>query len=434
VTILRARQNSEGAFGFWAANSHVSGFQSAYAIHFLTEAKERRLGVPDDLLANGLRYLTSLAEREPDNINQARESAYAIYLLTRNGQVTTRYLTALHKRLDEIAKETWRKDLTGLLLAGTYKQLKLERDAGRLLDKVRLGDPQQIDYGVMYDNLVRDSLYVYLIARHFPERLPSISGDNLKHVVDPVIKGTYNTLSSAYTILALDAYVKAVGNPQASELQFIEMLEKGTRPLPNSGGLFPTANLGETARGVRIATKGKQAVFYQLTEAGFDKALPKEAIKQRIEVQREFRDANGKVVTGATLGEELTVHVKVRAVGKEQLYNVAVVDLLPGGFEPVLEQREPAESSDEGDGEYSEEGEGGDSSDGGYVGWPEYVDTREDRVIIFGSIGPNVQEYLYRVRPTNRGTYIVPPAFAEGMYDRGIHARGTGASIEVKAP
>jgi len=56
---------------------------------------------------------------------------------------------------------------------------------------------------------------------------------------------------------------------------------------------------------------------------------------------------------------------------------------------------------------------------------------REDRAVFFGTIGPSVREIVYRIKPTNRGVFIVPPVFAEAMYDRAIKARGLAEKITV---
>ena len=44
---------------------------------------------------------------------------------------------------------------------------------------------------------------------------------------------------------------------------------------------------------------------------------------------------DGKVVTEASLGDELEVHLKLRSVNVGSLSNVAIVDLMPGGFDVV---------------------------------------------------------------------------------------------------
>jgi alpha-2-macroglobulin len=45
-----------------------------------------------------------------------------------------------------------------------------------------------------------------------------------------------------------------------------------------------------------------------------------------------------------------------------------------------------------------------------------------------------VQEVIYRIKATNIGTYTVPPAYGEAMYDRNVVARSIAGNIEVVKP
>jgi uncharacterized protein YfaS (alpha-2-macroglobulin family) len=65
---------------------------------------------------------------------------------------------------------------------------------------------------------------------------------------------------------------------------------------------------------------------------------------------------------------------------------------------------------------------------------PSHVDVREDRLIIYGDAGKNVGTFVYRVRANNAGTYQVPPAFAEGMYNRTVVGLSRAATLEVVKP
>ena len=56
---------------------------------------------------------------------------------------------------------------------------------------------------------------------------------------------------------------------------------------------------------------------------------------------------------------------------------------------------------------------------------------RDDRVVIYGTAVRNAQEFVYRIRATNAGTFIVPPAYGESLYDRTVQARSLGGKIEV---
>jgi hypothetical protein len=459
ISVLRARQNADGAFGFWAANSHVSDYQSVYALHFLTEAKERGFAVQPEPVKQGLGYLKMLAQQESDSLAKARTRSYALYILTRNNVVTTNYIDAMREQLDN-AKETkkWKKDITAAYLAASYKLLKLDSKADELIASIRMGQEVEPDYDHFYDGLAQDSQYLYLLAKHFPERFKKLSQEEIVCVtciVNAVSRGAYNTLSSAYAILAMDAYAEKVGSTAVADIKIKELLEKGMKDLSLPKGLFPHASFSPETKKVRVESQSGYPVFYQVTVAGFDKNLPQKELKEGIEVQREYRDLKGNVITKTPIGTEIEVHVKIRAIKAKHYSNVAIVDLLPGGFEVVIEKSRPASApvkmreqrqeqpeGDEGEPQEMEQGENQESESvqrwESPIGteqstWqPEFVDIREDRVVLFGSVESKAQEFVYRIKATNKGTFTIPPAFAESMYDRTVRAMTLAGSMEVE--
>jgi uncharacterized protein YfaS (alpha-2-macroglobulin family) len=448
---LRTRQNEEGAFGLWAANSYAPTLPSVYALHFLTEAKERGFAVPQDLLNRGLTWLGVLTARTPSDLTQARHMAYAQYVLTRSGKVSSQSVASLRLWLDTNASEQWPRDLTAAYLAATYKLLKQDKEAEAALEGVRLGTPQEADYGALYDGLVYDAQVLYLLSRHFPERLAAVTGDMLVAMARPISEERFNTLSSAYAILGLDAYAQALGaqgTPSRGGVAVLEKVADSFRPLTLPEGLFPRVVFSEQASAVRVEGSADAPLFFQVTQAGYDLELPTQPIVQKLEVQRELRALDGKVVTEVPLGGEVEVHLKLRALG-DTVSHVAITDLLPGGFEVVME-KPAAASSEASEPPSSDEGEEAERTyqepqpvAGGWVSpvgadrssfSPEYVDIREDRVVLYGQVGSSVTEYIYRIKATNTGQFVMPPAFAEGMYDRSVRARSQGSKVAVLAP
>ena len=75
----------------------------------------------------------------------------------------------------------------------------------------------------------------------------------------------------------------------------------------------------------------------QVTEGGFDIHPPEKEIKRKLEVQREFRNEKGETIVKAALGEVITARIKIRTIEPKGCHNVAIVDLLPAGFEVVLD-------------------------------------------------------------------------------------------------
>ncbi|MBI2891512.1 MAG: alpha-2-macroglobulin family protein [Nitrospirae bacterium] len=419
MRILSARQNAEGAFGFWAANSHVSPFQTVYALLFLTEARERGHPAADDMLTRGYPYLESLAREEPETLPDARGRAFAIYLLARGARVVTTEANTLRNWLEKNHRNAWEKDLTGVLLAATYKLLKIEGQAESLIKESRLGDLQEADYESYYDGLLRDAGYLFVLSRHFPERLRSLSADDLLKLAEPITQERFSTISAGMAILALDAYTSAVGAPRPDAIALTEIHENGRSvPVSLPEGLFPKAAFSPEAVKLHLKTTDRSLIFYQAVQAGFEIGLPPVKITNGIEIHREIRAPGGIETDSTRLGNELEVRLKIRSLDDRVHADVAVVDLLPGGFEVKLDPEDGVEKG-------LRIGVRGTS-------WrPDYADVREDRVLLFGTVPGRTSEFVYRIGATNKGTYVVPPVFAEAMYDRSVRARGLAGKIVV---
>ena len=424
LAILRGRQNDEGAFGFWSAGSFVSSFQTVYAMHFLTEVAERRAAPVGELLSSGREYLRALGSGESSSLAEVRVRAYALYVLARNHELASDVVAELRGALDADKRLKWREDVTALYLAATYALMRDRPHALELLAApAKAGKEAEHDDEVFYDRQVYLAQYLYLVAKHFPERLDAIEGPLVDALAKGIEEGQYNTISSAYTILALDAYAQALGDQGADALAGASVAEvrsdKDVRPLTLAmGGLAPSVAFAPETAKVRVTSTGDRPVYYQVTTAGFDTAAPPEVIKNGLEVIREYRGEGGGALTEVPLGDTIEVHLKVRSLGERELANVALVDLLPGGFDVVLEG-------------------GADASPVGRIAtsassWDAtYADVREDRVIFFGFVGSSVREIVYKIRATTRGKFTVPPAYGEAMYERAVQARSTAAVITV---
>ncbi|HKV69700.1 MAG TPA: alpha-2-macroglobulin family protein, partial [Gemmatimonadales bacterium] len=450
VDMLRSRQNEEGAYGLWAANAHVDPYVSVYAQHFLLDARERGFAVPPEVLANGWRYLIHLASTEGNSLAEERVRAYAIYLLTRSGIVTTGFATALDRRVRTNYANQWNQDLTAAFLASTYQLLKQEGLAATIMDGVHFQPARVPAYEDYDDALTHDAMLLYLLSRHFPSRLPALQAQAIAGIVGPIQSGAFNSLSSASAILGLDAYVTAAGPQAAGRFTLTETMPDGSRhPLVLSAGTFPEASITRGARKVTFGSEAPGPAFYLLNQSGFDRTVPAKPLTQGLEVLREYTDMSGAPVSSVNLGDEIQVHLKFRALGKTWGSSVALVDLLPGGFEivedgaraqqPAVVMPPPPDSTNAGEADGGEgDAEGGEGAwtppFGQVVGnWsPEYVEAREDRVVVYGYAQQAVQEFVYTVKATAAGSFAVPPAFGEGMYDRGVRAWSQSGRMVVK--
>jgi len=166
-------------------------------------------------------------------------------------------------------------------------------------------------------------------------------------------------------------------------------------------------------------------LFYAWAESGYERGLPDKATGQGMEILHEVLNDKGQPITEAKLGDEVTVRVRVRSLERSSIPQVALVDILPGGLEPVQRAVDETEQSDEPLWKRRLGGSGSWSLD--------FADVREDRVLFFGTVSNSMMEISYKARATNVGEFAMPAAYGEAMYERRLFARSAGGRFTVKA-
>lgn len=434
IAVLRSRQNAEGGFGLWSASVEADEYASVYAIHMLIEARDRGYTVPPELISKSNSWLVQLASSPAKDLHDVRTRAYAAYLLTRQGTVTATYLAALRETLDKkypiTNTSSWQKDSIAVFLAASYKMMKDEKQAAKLMDEPlaqleKRGEPYR--YERYYDPTIRDAQTLFIASRHFPERAKKLDFATLGSMVKTIQDGRFNTHSAAYVILALDAYATQIEGKVAGKMSVAEIGKDGkSTPLALPQNLIPRVPFSINTAKLKFGNDANLTTYFAVAESGFDKLPPMTELKSGMEIIREYVDAEGKPVTSVKVGQELFVRLKFRTIGRDVVPNVALVDLLPGGFEPVLNPIDAPNVQP--------------VKKGGFVnrlgnvgGWNvDYADVREERVVLYGSVNAQIAEYRYRIRATNVGTFVVPPAYGESLYERDVQARSLPGRIVVE--
>jgi len=408
IRILRERQLQDGSFSLWPGGGSTAVYPSIYAMHFLIEAKDLGYSVPKDLVNRGKGYLLDYVQT-PGHLTETLYRANAIYLLTRLGVVTTNYLTDLHESFKgEILPE---ETLSASYMAATYKILQKDYAADKLISEYMIGDSHRKNIDVYHSLLAQDAQYLYLLAKHFEVKAKKLSDEYLLGLTEKIFKGEYNTISSAYSILALSAYSKLVLKNEINEnIVFSSLHKDGSKSILKSElKPFLTADYALDTQEVKV--EGEKPLYFLNVQSGFDLDLPIRTMKEGVEIYRDFLDDKGNKVTSYEQGAEITVRLKIRVLGDKELTNIAVIDLLPGGFE-VIRNSIPSTARD---------------------GDADYINVREDRVIFYGTFDSTVSELSYKVKLTSAGDFVIPPAYAESMYDRSIRAISEVGRFKVTA-
>jgi uncharacterized protein YfaS (alpha-2-macroglobulin family) len=344
--------------------------------------------------------------------------------------------------LERDQPKAWREDLAGLLVAASYSGLQQTAAAAPLARRHReianevakpwsqFTEAERVAlysrwaYGDYYDPFGAQAWRLYLLGKHFPDQRRLLNAEATTRLLASVNEQGLNSLNSALAVLALDA----VGGETAAPVRFEQEWRGGKAAFGESKDGVLAGPFRADATRLMVMPEAGKTVWVARTEAGFDRAPPPAVQDQGLEVQRDFLDEAGKPTTTVEQGKALTVRLRVRGSGWD---NVAILDLLPGGFEAVLVPPTAPEGAAQGAAQPAAP----------VLALPEstfrpvHEEIREDRLVLYGSVSNTMQEFRYRVRATATGTFQVPPIFAEHMYRNGVIARGGPAgTLTVTEP
>lgn len=386
VTKLAERQANDGGVAMWSYGYNYSNeYISLYAYDFLTMAKSRNFNVPQGMLNKLETYVKSVAGRDPRSVSDVAVSQ-AIYLLTRNGEVTTNYLVNAEKEYKAQSKKWRDNNLAATYLASSYHLLKNDDKARGALGKYKFGNDQ-----------VEDSKYIALMSQYFPEDIKSLDKEIVKALLEPLKKGRYTTSSSSNALFALLNYKYDKKKDKKIEFKDIDATYDA----------FARANVSSENKLIEVKLDEKGGFYYVLREQGFTRETLQKAKSNFVEVSKEFKNDKGETITKAKIGDEVTVVIKARTVKKDSVNNMAITDLFAGPFEFVLDSMNSSSSLDNFEG-------------------------REDRALIYLSLNKNMSTISYKVKAIAKGKFVVPPVFAEALYDTDVKANGKGSIFVVE--
>jgi uncharacterized protein YfaS (alpha-2-macroglobulin family) len=409
IGILQARMKENGNIGIWTSRSSDDPLLTIYAAHFLTEAKNAGYYVPLSVMDKILQACRSIAGGSGNSLCNLKNRAYAIYILTLNEIVTTPLIESLKKDMDR--REEADTGFAGLYLAGSYALLQKNAEASAQLGKIKRAMARDDSFRYI-DDLMYHSVYLNILAKHFPQRLRDVSESMLVDMSAQLESQSYTTLSANYALMAVNSYMKAVPTAQTGNFAVLEILKDTQRRQLKPAGttLFSVPFSAEAAK-IGLENKDNLNLFYQITAAGFDRETPKAEIKNGIEVYREFLDESGKTVSSVKVGDIVTVKLNFRSLSNREYRDVAIVDLTPAGLETDTNSIRQASRGS---------------------GWtPDYVDIREDRIVVYGTVNSRVSSFSYTARAINAGSFTAPPLFAEAMYDKSVWALRPQPAIKV---
>lgn len=440
-------QTPSGGYAFWPGDSEASGLASAYALEVLAEAKRAGQPVRDEALTGLLRYVRRFLSGEgiprwwTPEMTFAAQSRAALSL-ARADRGDAAFNTRMWDRRDGLPMFGRAQLLEAIARTGggdaRTRALTQDLEAALHIEATRaaLVEPKRDRWGALWygDDLPTAALVrAWMVSSPDHPLLPRL----VNHLVKARSKGRWsNTYTTAEALSALSAYV--------------ERFETGAvkADIRLAGAPLLTADLGlggqrstfvpmESLKPGELLLHAEGGRLYYETRLAYgrEELPPRDegfTLNRTYEVL-EGTGSGGQVAPGAL------VRVTLRVVTPIDRSNVALVDWLPAGLEPVdtsftTTARALGGGADTG----RHRSDTGSADDDEPILWSSWIFNRrelhDDHVVLFSDhmpAGIHVQTYL--ARATTPGDYAHPAATVEEMYAPETFGRTSSGRFTVGA-
>jgi uncharacterized protein YfaS (alpha-2-macroglobulin family) len=402
VNRLAAIQTPSGGFSFWPNGQDIYEWGSAYAAHFLTEAKDE-VELPHGLLADALgylrNYLSSATAPPGGEAYLLSAKAYALYVLALNGEYQAGWINSLAERAPRHTPST------AIFLAAA-KSLKAgdSKDLNELDFKPKKPEDAKGNLSQYRSSLETQARNAALLLLAYTAVDPgSPRARELAEIVakDGAEGRWASTQENAMAAFSLANFIKKTkaAKPYKARLTSSagDTLGEATEKdmVTFKGPELFSALTGPLT--VTVAGEGRPWISFTVSGVPLEPPAPLSEglyLEKTWEVDDEIYDLSAKdepLNIRLARGQKIVATLTLSAL--EPLQNVALVDPLPGGLEIV----NPKVDDEEGPSAQAE--------------------AREDRlVMIIRELGTGKVSVKYVLRAVTAGNFVLPPTVAEGMY------------------
>lgn len=418
ISKLYTMQLYNGGLTYWPGHGSESWWGTAYATHFLMEAKKAGYAVNESVLNNLLGYL-KMKLKDKETIpyyygnNGYRKIAprmvpYSLYILAMAGQPqlsTMNYYKAHTDLLSEDGK---------YLLAAAYA---LAGDPNKyreiLPGQFTADNSKQATGGSFYSDVRDEALALNVLLEVDPDN-PQV-GIMAQHVSGYLKNRRYlNTQERSFGFLALGKVARRSADNNASGT--VSVNGKQVAELKGRSITLDTEALKGEA--VKLKVEGEGELYYFWETQGLSESGSYKEEDSYLKVRKSFFTQEGR---SADLGQVkqndlIIVEVKIEGTTSRRIENVAITDMLPAGFE--IENSRITEVQT--------------------INWikeksiPDYMDIRDDRITFFTTVMNKERKFYYMVRAVTKGTYQMGPVGADAMYNGEYHSYSGDATVIVK--
>lgn len=417
---LENMQLYNGALAYWSGGTYESWWGSAYAGHFLLEAKKAGFDVQDDVLNNLLKYLSGKAKEKSTtdyvtwNGNRRtvkkiaqKEIVYSLYVLALagKGDISTMnyYKARPHLLSDDMV----------YMLAGAYALMDKWNAYHDMIPKKFTPEKTERQTGGTFDSEMRANaimLNVLLEVDPKNEQIPLM----IKHLSQNA-KYLYSTQERSFFFLAMG---KAASKSDADDIK-VDVVVDGKTLKTFTGADFTIEEPALNNAKVILNASGSGEVYYFWNTEGIKVNEPVKESDSYMIVRRNYYDyRTGQQIENDNFRQGQLIVCKISLNGRgRNAENIVITDMIPAGFEIEnprlnLSADMPFQSPN-----------------------PinvQHMDIRDDRLLLFTDLqGEQTKTFYYMLRVVNKGIFKLPVIGAEAMYDPEFHSYNGAGIIEV---
>ncbi|WP_374383616.1 MG2 domain-containing protein [Dongia sp.] len=407
------RQRSDGLFGLWTSFSPPENWLSAFAMDFLTQARDRGYDVSDVAYRHGLDGLRYVAtDYNNDSADNLAARAYASYVLAKAKEAKLSELRYLADNyLDRMP--------SGLALAQLGTALALNGDVSRAnaaFDAALVASNRARRHLADYGSDLRDlaAIVTLMTEAKLPGRDATLYLDTLANLQSA--RGYLSTQEQVWILMAARA-TTSDAEPQVSIARDATTASSQSRPY------YLHLASDDLGGGSTFVNKGKQPVYAKATVLGVPIAdLPPE--QSGFDIKRVYYTLTGEPVELKNVRQnDVLVAVVSGSVRAADYRRALIVDLLPAGFE--IENERLTDTRRTGDLSWLPQLS--------TLNYSEFLDDRYIGALDVDTGNSTEFAVAYMVRAVSPGTYTVPGVQIEDMYAPEVRGRG-GRDVLNVAP
>ncbi|NND95669.1 MAG: hypothetical protein HKN45_12475, partial [Flavobacteriales bacterium] len=417
-------QRSDGSFATWPNRSYYNDWTTSYMGHFLIEAKRMGYDIPESIYDKWLNFQKKDVKGEYSShwyygrewYEKAR--AYRLYTLALAGSPDIASMNRL--------KNSLLLDKPAIyMLAASYHLSGQKEVAKKLVDDYPHFTPKNRRDGYSFGSFNRDQailLECMVVMDRKVDALPIIM-----QIAEALSSEKYmNTQTTSWCLRAmlnLDILEK-------KDMDFVALLDGAEISSGRSQLTFKSFQLEPKRSGnLKIQNNSGGPLYARLIQSGIPSRETVKAEQSNIELEVRYLDMKGQEmdINKIEQGTEFYVDLTVSNPNTEDpLENLALSVVLPSGWEPNIDRMDAPTQEAETD-------------------VPDYMDIRDDRVLLFFGLDKKDEHRRYRWRKWRKhfrftvnasysGDYYMPGPQVESMYDQDVFDRKAGRTVQVFRP